>query len=211
MSGIEADSRFWNSVARKYAADPIKDRAGYERTLERVQALLKPTDAVLEIGCGTGTTALRLAPAVARYLATDFSAGMIAIANEKIVASPVPGLAFSVAAAEADGAEAAFDAVLAFNTLHLLRDRGRIYAAIHHALKPGGLFISKTACLGEMNPLIRLAVPVMQWFGKAPHVGFFTGAALAAEIGAAGFDVAAVERHGTRGKDARVFILARRR
>ena len=36
------------------------------------------------------------------------------------------------------------------------------------ALKPGGLFISKTTCLAEMTSLIRLAVPVMRVIGKAP-------------------------------------------
>jgi len=65
---------FWDRVARKYAADPIADMAGYEATLRRVQTLLTDDQDVLEIGCGTGTTALRLAPSVRRMLATDVSA-----------------------------------------------------------------------------------------------------------------------------------------
>jgi ubiquinone/menaquinone biosynthesis C-methylase UbiE len=55
-------ARFWDRIARKYAADPIADMAGYEATLQRVQGLLSTEQDVLEIGCGTGTTALRLAP-----------------------------------------------------------------------------------------------------------------------------------------------------
>lgn len=60
------EARFWDRIARKYASDPIKDTAGYERTLARTRELLTHTDTVLEIGCGTGTTALKLAPSVQR-------------------------------------------------------------------------------------------------------------------------------------------------
>ena len=70
-------ARFWNQIARKYANDPIADQAGYERTLQRVQALLSREHEVLEIGCGTGTTALRLAPATRRLVATDVAEQMI--------------------------------------------------------------------------------------------------------------------------------------
>ena len=48
---------FWDGVADKYAKTPIPDEADYAYTLERVRAHLKPGDRVLEIGCGTGSTA----------------------------------------------------------------------------------------------------------------------------------------------------------
>ncbi|WP_342070622.1 hypothetical protein [Yoonia algicola] len=53
---------FWNRVARRYAATPMRNQAAYEATLERISAHLKPTDPVLELGCGTQSTALRLSP-----------------------------------------------------------------------------------------------------------------------------------------------------
>ncbi len=61
-------ARFWDRIAVKYAADPIADPAGYETTLRRVQDLLTTDQDVLEIGCGTGTTALRLAGFTRRLL-----------------------------------------------------------------------------------------------------------------------------------------------
>ena len=65
------DQYFWDRLARKYARDPIKDMAGYTRTLEATRQRLRETDTALELGCGTGTTALSLAPSVARLVGTD--------------------------------------------------------------------------------------------------------------------------------------------
>lgn len=207
-----ANTRFWDRVARRYAADPIADMAGYEKTLQRVKALLSPDQAVLEIGCGTGTTALQLAPHAGSLLATDLSPGMIAIAREKLAASPVPRLRFEVADAEAPAAGAnPVDLVLAFNVLHLVPDLDRAVATVATALKPGGLFVSKTPCLSELNPLVtRVAVPLMRRLGKAPPVRVFGAAHLQAAFERQGFAVDAVERHGSRRQDFRVFIVARK-
>jgi SAM-dependent methyltransferase len=206
-----ADARFWDRLARKYASETIKDMAGYERTLARVQDCLKGTDTVLELGCGTGSTALRLAPGVARYVGTDISTEMITIAREKAAAQPCASLAFSVVGSDrASWPKDPFDAVLAFNVLHLVPERARYLQQVHAALKPGGQFISKTTCLSEMSRLIRLAVPVARLLGKAPYVAFFTAADLARDIEAAGFTIAEQARHGSKPGDARIFILARR-
>ncbi len=205
-------ARFWDRIAVKYAADPISDMAGYEATLRHVQGLLSADQHVLEIGCGTGSTALRLAPFTRRLLATDVSVGMIAIAREKLAARPVPQLNFAVADADAAVAgEGEYDVVLAFNVLHLVTDLDRALQGAVQALRPGGLLISKTACISEMNPLIPyLALPLMRAIGKAPHVLRFDADVLRSAIARQGMDIVSVERHGTRGKDFRVFIVARK-
>ena len=118
-----SDARFWDRISRKYTEDAIADQGGYERTLDRTRTLLKPDDQVLELGRGTGSTALRLARDVRSYLATDLSAGMIEITKEKQSASAVPALAFRIATAEASVFEAwRFNAVLGFNYLHMARE-----------------------------------------------------------------------------------------
>src|SRR5688572_27488887 len=138
---IASDTRFWDRSSRKYARSAIADQAGYERTLDRTRALLRSGDRVLELGCGTGTTALRLAGDVQGYLATDISAGMIAIADERHAAGPIPALVFRTATAEALVPDAAqFNAVLGFNYLHLVRDVPGTLRRIHALLAAGGLF-----------------------------------------------------------------------
>ena len=96
MFRIANDARFWDRSARKYAAGPIADMAGYERTLERTRHHLKGGDTIFEFGCGTGTTALRLAPFAQRIVATDISAEMIAIARGKAEAAACSHVAFEV-------------------------------------------------------------------------------------------------------------------
>jgi SAM-dependent methyltransferase len=189
------DARFWDRISRKYARDAIADQGGYERTLDRTRALLKPDDRVLELGCGTGTTALRLAGDVRSYLATDLSAGMIEIAREKQSVSAV----------------GRFNAVLGFNYLHMVRDVPGTLRRIHTLLAPGGLFISKTPCLGDMNPLLSLVLlPAMRAIGKAPYVSVFRQAELCRLVSSAGFDLIATENHASRGNDRRPCIVARK-
>lgn len=210
--GIANDARFWDRISRKYVMGAIADQVGYERTLYRTRSLLGSGDRVLELGCGTGTTALGLAGDVQHYLATDISDGMIAIANEKNAASPIPTLVFRAATAEALTPEAAkFNAVLGFNYLHLVRDLSGTLRRIHDLLEAEGLFISKTPCVGDMNPLIRFALPALRAIGKAPYAGVFRAADLSQHMRAAGFDILATEAHATKGNDNRPYIVARKR
>jgi len=76
---------------------------------------------------------------------------------------------------------------------------------------PGGLFISKTPCLGDMNPLIRhILLPAMRAVGKAPHVTVFKAAELTELMTVEGFDVVVTEIHGSKSSDTRPYIVARK-
>jgi ubiquinone/menaquinone biosynthesis C-methylase UbiE len=211
MFRIVNDASFWDRIAHKYARDKISDPGGYEKTLERTVSHLRSSDAVFEFGCGTGTTALRIAPHVARLVATDFSANMIAIAQEKGIAGAHRNVEFRTSKlADERSADHSFDAVLGFSVLHLAAGRSTILYKIRQMLKPGGLFISKTPCLSDMNPVIRLAVPLMQFVEKAPYVEYFSSHQLEAEITDAGFAIIERGRHASKGKDTRPFYVAKR-
>jgi SAM-dependent methyltransferase len=231
-SVLAQSTRFWDKASRKYAASPIADLAGYERTLVRVRQLLQRSDNVLELGCGTGSTALRLADAVARYVATDLSPSMVDIALAKQASAP-PAVQHMLQflAADADvllpppardhlgsatpqrGEGQGWDAVLAFNLLHLVPDPDRTLSSVVRQLRPGGLFISKTACIGNMNALVpHVALPLMRLFRLAPPVQVLTEDALLTAIERSGLIIAGVEHHATpgRGRDWRPFVVARK-
>lgn len=171
---------FWDRVAPKYAKSPIADMDAYSYTLGRTRSYLSPNDTVLEVGCGTGSTALLLADGVKHITASDLSASMIGIGAEKARDQGISNVAF-VTAELFDGAveNGPYDAVLAFNVIHLLKDTRAAVRRIGGLLKPGGTFISKSVCKPEPGaglPLkfraLTLVLPLMQAIGKAPFVKF---------------------------------------
>ena len=56
--------------------------------------ILPETDHILEVGCGTGSTALLLAADVAHVTASDISGNMIRIAMEKASTEGVANVSF---------------------------------------------------------------------------------------------------------------------
>lgn len=190
---MQTAAAFWDRVAPAYARRPVSNPDAYEETLRRTRSHLSADDRVLEIGCGTASTAIRLAESVANYTATDVSAGMIGIARDKLWSAPVPNLSVRVAA-PGDGSLAAAldggacDAVLAFNLVHLLDDPGAALRELHGLLAPGGLFISKTPCLGG-KLWLRPVIAALQLVGRAPRVRYFRIREYDAMIRAAGFEI----------------------
>lgn len=185
---MNPDAAFWDRIAAKYAARPVRNPTAYEETLAETIAHLGANDRVLELGCGTGTTALKLAPHVKTMIASDISPGMIAIAEKKRREENADNVRFVAAGIGEIGTdEGPFDTVLAFNLLHLIADLDESLAAIHAQIRPGGLFISKSGCIGEMNPLFRPLIRGMQMIGRAPYVRIMKKPELESAIVRAGF------------------------
>lgn len=210
MSSVkETSRRFWNKAARKYAKRPVGDEAAYAHTLERVRVHIDGFERVLEVGCGTGTTAFRLADCVGAYKASDLSEEMIDIALEKAAAADDTKIRFLKAGlSDLPDEAAAYDAVLAFSLLHLTEDPRAAVAQIAERLRPGGLFISKTVCLGDMNPVFRLIIPVMRFFRMAPLVHFLKAQELEAIIADGGFEI--IETGTFPKKPPARFVVARK-
>ncbi|MEM7753889.1 MAG: class I SAM-dependent methyltransferase [Pseudomonadota bacterium] len=183
------DAAFWDRIAPRYAKQAISNVGAYEETLARVQTYLGAETIALELGCGTGSTALRLRPGTKHYVATDISPGMIDIANAKTAEHAGPAPEFRVASVEAAAyTHDNFNTVLAFNLLHLVSDLDALLATIHDILPENGLFISKTPAIGG-KWYLRPLIGAMQLFGKAPYVSYMTVADVDACIAAAGFRI----------------------
>ncbi len=208
-----APAKFWDKNAEKYAKSPVRDEEAYEATLARVRAHL-PADAVaLEVGCGTGTTALKLAGDVGRLISTDISARMIEIAEEKRLAANADNIELRQATLEDHPFEAeSFDVVMAFNFLHLHDDMAAALREIHKLVKPGGLFISKTICLKEWKSFPALMIhllPLMKLVGKAPDVVTkLSTEELDGMITAAGFEIIEADHYPKKARNR--FVVARK-
>jgi cyclopropane fatty-acyl-phospholipid synthase-like methyltransferase len=178
--------KFWDRFADRYAARQIKDPAAYDAMLADTAARLRRSDRVLEIGCGTGSIAIRLAPHVAEWRATDFSQEMLRIARAK----PAPdNLRFMLADAQNAFDGGPFDAICAFQVLHLVGDLPGTLAQIHTHLKPGGLMIAKTWCFAEMGLKLRSLFFALRALGLFPSAHSLTKADLRQAIRDAGFEI----------------------
>ncbi len=212
MMVVEEDAtlrhaRFWDRHAIGYSNRPIADEAAYQTKLEAAREHLRPDSVVLEFGCGTGGTARLHAPFVKHILATDISNGMLEIARERAAAEGVENVEFRRASIEdLDLPDGSFDAVLGLSILHLLRDPDAAIAKVHRLLKPGGVFISSTVCLGDFMRIFGLIAPLGRMLGLLPLVQILKADELEAKFAPAGFEIV----HRWRPGEKTLFLIVRK-
>jgi len=206
---MDRDAVFWDRIAERYSRDPVADEAAYQKKLEVTRGYLRPDMEVLEIGCGTGSTAILHAPHVTHIQAIDISSKMIEIARRKVDADNIENLTFQQSTVDGFSApDGCYNAVLALSVLHLLEDRNAAIAKVHRLLKPGGIFVSSTVCLGDsMLRFLKPIASIGKLFGLLPLVKAFTPQELADSITDAGFEI---DHQWQPGKGKAVFIVARK-
>ncbi len=156
MSGLEASRQFWDEKAREnpywyvssagpyegrnlaefWASGPkiwndLKSASGYDP---------KPTDTVVEIGCGVGRLTRAIAPEVGKVFAFDLSAEMLAIARTSVEAGNA-SFHRAETPALAEIADSSVDAFVAYCVFQHLPDLDVLRAYLKTAarvLKPGG-------------------------------------------------------------------------
>lgn len=119
----------------------------------------EPGSTILELGCGTGEDAVRLAGRGHRVLATDASPVMLAHARRKAAASGVADrltfdrIDLAAVAQGPDPGQAPFDGVVSnFGALNCLPDCSELAATLHRWLRPGGravVVVMGPVCLWE--------------------------------------------------------------
>lgn len=200
--------RFWDKIADRYSRKPVPDEAVYQKKLEITRGYFRPEMEVLELGCGTGSTAIAHAPHVRHIRAIDISSRMLEIGRQKAAAAGVDNLTFEQATIEElEVADESVDVVLGLSILHLLEDKEAAIAKVHRMLGADGVFVSSTACVGDMNPLIRPILPIARLLGLAPMVAVFTSDELVASLEEAGF---AIDHRWRPGTGKAVFIVAKK-
>ena len=199
-------SRFWEWHAKRYAKQKVADEASYQTKLKLTQEHLKPHMEVLEFGCGTGTTALIHAPFVSRIRAIDGSHNMVNIAKAKAEKNNIGNVTFEQATIEdLEIADETYDVVMGHSILHLLEDKEAVVGNVFRLLKPGGLFISSTTCLGSGNFVLKGVLALGQFIGLLPLVKFFGVDELVKCLTDAGFSI---DYQWQPGKGKAVFIIA---
>lgn len=181
---------FWDARAEGYAKSSVGNEEVYKEKLETTQSYFDADSQVFEFGCGTGTTALHHAPFVQKIVATDISSNMIEIAQRKALEAKVTNVEFQCSTLEDfEATDASFDVVMAHNILHLLEDPEQAIKLSYRLLKPGGVFVTSTVCLGDSFSAWKVLLAVGKFFGKVPYVNVLKRETLSRYFGDAGFEV----------------------
>lgn len=201
-----ARSFFWERIAEHYSKQPVADEAAYQKKLRITREYFQPDMEVLEFGCGTGSTAITHAPYVKHIQAIDISSKMIEIAQGKADAKNIENITFKRSSIdEFNMSDRTLDAVLGLSILHLLNNKEEIIAKVHKMLKPGGIFVTSTACIGDTMKFFEFIVPIGKLFGFV--LKFFTTQELADSLTDAGF---AIDCQWQPGEGKSVLIVAKK-
>jgi len=200
--------KFWDRLAKIYSKQQVADEDAYQKKLQVTRDYFRPDMEVLEFGCGTGSTAISHAPYVKHIQAVDFSSKMIGIAQAKAKTNNIANITFQQASIDdLDTADQTYDTVMAHNVLHLLENKEDVIAKVYRLLKPGGLFVSGTACNGDGYKLLKIILPIGQFLGLLPVLKFFTSEDLKNSLTHVGFKI---DHQWTPGPGKSVFIVAKK-
>ena len=142
--------KFWDKQAKRFDDSEKQFEPASQELIARTKEYLNANDNVLDFGCATGTKTLELADGIKHIHGLDISAEMIGEAIKKKNKVNVTNVSFSQGTIFNDDLEkASFEKIIAYAIIHLLEDSEKVIQRIHELLKPGGLFISTTACFKD--------------------------------------------------------------
>ncbi|MCW8962197.1 MAG: class I SAM-dependent methyltransferase [Gammaproteobacteria bacterium] len=186
----KSPEKFWNLIASKYAASPISDIAAYEKKIEKLKSYLSPEYHVLDIGCGTGTQCDDLANNVKHVTGIDISSKLLAVAEHRKAERKIENVEFIQTTVFDERFEpGSFDLITAFYVLHFYEDIDEVVRRIYSLLKPDGLFVSETACMGDKNILIGKLLRLAGKSGFLPLMSVLTTRQIEQALEQAGFSI----------------------
>ncbi len=169
----EDQAAYWNGDE---SAHWVQQEARYDSMLEPFievilrGAALKPTDSVLDVGCGNGATTMAAARVVCegdgRALGADLSLPMLGLARAKAEAAGLTNVTFEQADAQVHPFEdASFDVVISRFGVMFFADPTAAFANLRRATREGGRL--SFVCWQAMAANEWFALPMM---AMLPHV-----------------------------------------
>lgn len=203
-------SRFWDKRSKVFDEQVLSVyENAYKKTIKRSIPFLKPEDTMLEIGCGTGNATIPLSQYVKKITAIDISEEMMLKAAEKAKEGGRENITFRQKdLLELDIEPESYDVVAAYNVLLYMKNQEKVLEKIYDILKPGGVFLSATDCLGR-----NLSKESVRKFWKSklhlmPYVSFDTPVGLMRKIQRKGFLV--IEIVNLHRNPPNIFIVAQK-
>lgn len=200
--------KFWDKMANYYDRIEKKDELTYIKIIEETKKYLKTSDVVLDYGCGTGLMSNEIAGNVKVIRAIDISSKMIEIAKIKACQRKIENIDYTHSTIfDERYKRGSFDVILCFYILHLLDDSPKVMKRINELLKPGGLIISATPCMGEIT-FLSIGLSLVSKIGLIPKFRSFKTSELEDSIANGNFEIVETECLHQSGKQ--YFIVAKK-
>lgn len=182
---------FWNNRAAVYDTQVegfYQD--AYDKTVQHSLSYLRPQDRVLEFACGTGIVTCRIAPHVSHVQAIDIADEMVRQIQEKIKKYGLSNVdASHLDLFDPSLTPGSFDVVMGFNVLLYVDNFDQVMQRIRSLLKPNGIFLSATDCLGGRITKAGIKKFWKSRTGSMPYVGFFSMNQLQRKVEKNGFTI----------------------
>ena len=155
-------AHFWDKQAGGYAKKENHIQLTKNKDFITTLKYINIDDIVLDYGCGGGIVSIAISDKVKKIQAIDVSPKMIETAIANAAGLNINNIDYAQATIfDARFQEESFSVILAFRVLHVLQDVQGAVRRLNELLKPGGVFISVTTCLGSqkaiLGPLVFLA------------------------------------------------------
>ena len=168
---MHKSEKFWDRMAKNFDDGNGAYEEAYIQTLTKY---LNRSDTVLDFACGTASLSILLAGSVKEIHATDISSQMLEFGQTKSVKEGVANIEFIHGTLfDARFTKESYDVIFACNILHLLPEPQQEIQRIYDLLKPGGIFISDTVCLGENRPIYLMILTILNKLRLIPSIKFF--------------------------------------
>lgn len=160
--------KFWDRSASSYDKEEENDKKTYKLIIEKTKRFLKSTDSVLDLGCGTGLVSNKISKVVKNIDAIDFSSKMVEIAKDKALKLNYKNINYiHTTVFNSQLKTSSYDVILCFYTFHLLENAQETLNRIKKLLKPNGILISATPCMGE-SPVQASLFSLLNKMGLVP-------------------------------------------
>lgn len=197
---INKTQKFWDKQAKRYDDGEKQFEPFFQEIIAKTKEYLDANDNVLDYGCATGTKTLKLGDGIKQIHGLDFSPEMIREAIKKKNKANADNVSFLQGTIFSNELEkGSFEKIIAYGIIHILEHSEKVIQRIHELLKPGGLFISATACFkDEMAFKTRLELTTylcMKRIGIFPlHLTMFKTSDLKQLISSQNFHIVKAEK-----------------
>ena len=193
---MDKSEKFWDRQAKDFADNEQHTKLSENKDFITTLKYLNIDDTVLDYGCATGIISNAIAEKVKEIHAIDISPKMIEMAKAKAAERHISNVHYvQTTIFDERYQKESFDVILAFRILHMLEDIQGVMSRINELLKPGGIFISVSACMGDKKALLSILVSLASKMRIIPvHINLFKLPELQGIITDGGFKIVEYEK-----------------